>query len=640
MSTSGSVSDLMRNIPSVHVDVEGHVSLRGSENVNILIDGKPSTLMNARTRADVLRQMPASEIERIEVITNPSAAYKPDGVNGIINIVRKKQKENGLHGSLAANVGTKGRGNATASANYNTGRVNLFASYGIRRDYYEIKNTDERIRMDNTARYVSQLTTGKAHPLSHIVRAGADWNISSNDRLQVNGGFNRRHFIRRDNIYATDRDAGQNITYQSLRYRYDNENVRQWEAGTVYTHTFGPSQRLTADYSYSSLEGLEDNQYATYATDSTTKDNTQTWQAYYQHLFCLTYHHVWGEHLKLQLGYELDALQTDLNYHVQNLEGDTFVPDLGRTSDFTNNETNHALYATLEYKQGPWGVLLGLRPELMQIKSQLFTLDSIVKNDYFMVYPTLHTSYAIDGHSELQLNYSLRVNRPEADDLNPFPEYQNPLTLKAGSPYLKPEKVHSLEAGYQWKKRSTTILGTLYYRYVTNKLTTITRYVDHNVLLTTKENLNNGSSAGAEIILDTEIGSWMSLNLNGNLFYDQIDATRLGYGKRKDALAWSAALNANLTPFRNTLLQVNSRYLSPTLMPQGRREGSFTTDIGVKYEIPRLNLSFTATLSDVFHTQKIIYTLDTPQLRQRLEQRSNSRVFYLGVAWNFDTSKP
>jgi len=638
-STSGSVSDLMRNIPSVQVDVEGNVSLRGSENVTILIDGKPSTLMNARTRADALRQIPASEIERIEVITNPSAQYKPDGVSGIINIVRKKQRTAGLNGSLSANVGTRERRNATASLNYNVGRVNLFASYGIRRDFYEIRNTDDRIRREGATQYTSQLTTGQANPLSHIVRAGVDWNITPNDRLQVNGGFNRRHFIRHDNIYSTDKDANQDITYQGVRYRYDNENVKQWETGTSYTHTFGKGHKLTADYSYSSLEGLEDNQYETYSTDGTTKDNTQIWQAYYQHLFRLAYHRSWNESLKLNVGYELDALQTDLNFHVQNLEEDVFVPDPNRTSDFTNLDSKQSLYATLEYAQDKWDILLGIRPEMMRIKSQLFTLDSVINNRYFTVYPTLHTSYAIDGRNELQLNYSFRVNRPEADELNPFPEYQNPLTLKAGNPYLKPERIHSIEMGYQWQNGITTVLTTLYYRYTTNKQTLISRYLNNNVMLLTTQNMDNASSAGAEVIVNSKIGKWADINLNGNLFYDQIDATRLGYDRRKDAVAWSAALNANIIPFKNALLQINSRYRSPELMPQGKREGMFSTDIGAKYEIPSLNLSFMATLSDVFNTFKKTYTIDTPQLLQRRELRSNTRVFYIGVTWNFRTIK-
>ena len=281
-------------------------------------------------------------------------------------------------------------------------------------------------------------------------------------------------------------------------------------------------------------------------------------------------------------------------------------------------------------------MLLGLRPEWMRITSRLYGLDSVVTTDYWMAYPTLHVSYAIDDRRELRLNYSLRVNRPEADALNPFPEYQNPLTLRVGNPYLKPEKIHSVEAGYQWKKGGTTILGTLYYRYVTNKLTPVTRYLANNVLLATKENLNNGSSAGAELVLDAEIGKWATLDLSGNLFYDQIDATRLGYGNRKDAVAWSASLNANFVPFKNTLLQINSRYLSPSLLAQGRSEGAFSTDIGAKYEIPRSRLSFTATLSDVFDTFKRVHSIDTPQLRQRLEQKMNTRVFCIGLSWNFN----
>lgn len=160
------------------------------------------------------------------------------------------------------------------------------------------------------------------------------------------------------------------------------------------------------------------------------------------------------------------------------------------------------------------------------------------------------------------------------------------MTLKAGNPYLMPEKVHSLEAGYQWKNGGTIILGSLYYRYVTDKLTTVTRYVDNNVLLTTTENLDNSMAAGAEVIVDAEVGKWLTFNFSGNLFYNRIDASRLGYGKRMDALTWSASLNAGIVPFRNFLLQLNSRNLSPELMPQGRREGTFTADIGVKYEIP------------------------------------------------------
>ncbi|WP_041579495.1 TonB-dependent receptor domain-containing protein [Bacteroides helcogenes] len=639
MSASGSASDLMQNIPSVQVDVEGNISLRGNENVEILINGKPSTLMNARTRADVLQQLPANDIERVEIITNPSAQYKPDGVSGIINIVMKKQRTAGFNGNATANIGSQGRANAGTSLNYNTGRVNLFATYGIRYDHRDRTTTDNRTQNDGSLSYISQPTNSRARPLSHIVRAGMDWNINNSNTLQLSGGYNRRTFLRTEDITATTQDETHNVLAQSIRYRHDNEKTKQAEAGAVYTHTFGEGHLLTIDYNYSLMEGLEDNKYKTFSLSGPeTRDNTQIWQAYYQHLIRATYSRTLSSHLKLNLGYEADLLKTDLNFYVQNSEGNAFVPDLQKTSDFTNRQNNQAIYATLEYKQDKLGMLLGIRPEYMMIKSQLFTLDSVVTNNYFMVYPTLHTSYKLDERNELQLNYSLRVNRPDGEDMNPFPEYQNPLSLKAGNPYLKPEKIHSIEAGYQWQNGGTTLLGTLYYHYVTNKLTTVTKYLNNSILLTTKENLNSSSSAGLELIMNTHIGKWATINLSGNGFYNQINAEKLGYGKNKNDLAWSASLNANFNLLEGWMLQLNSRYISSSLLPQGKREGTFITNVGMKYEIPRTRLSLMATISDVFNTFKKVYTIDTPQLKQRVEQRRDPRIFYIGAVWSFGST--
>lgn len=176
----------------------------------------------------------------------------------------------------------------------------------------------------------------------------------------------------------------------------------------------------------------------------------------------------------------------------------------------------------------------------------------------------------------------------------------------------------------------------LYYRYVVNRLTAITRDLPGNVLLTTTENLGNSSSAGAEIILNADVAKWATLSLNGNLFYDQIDASRLGYGKNKGRVAWHALLNADFIPFHNATLQLNARYTSPMLLPQGRREGFFTADMGMRYEIPHLNLSFTATFFDVFNTFKSVDSIKTSRMQQRLERRSNTRVFSIGVVWKLN----
>lgn len=638
MSASLSASELMQNIPSVQVDVDGNVSLRGDENVKILIDGKPSTLMSVRTRADALRQIPASQIERIEIISNPSAQYKPDGTSGIINIVMKQNgKKRGLSGSLTANGGTGQRANGTAALTYNFGRASLSASYGIRRDNKQRSETDERTRLGEATERTSQQSVRMQKPLTHTFRLGTDWAIDSRNRLQWNGNYSHRGLTKNETFSTSSYDAGGNEIYNRLRTRLDDEYLKQLETGATFTHTFGEGHDFVAAYTFSDQRGLEDNRFETFATDGDSRDNSQIWQAYHQHLLGLTYKRNLGENMKLALGYELDHLVTDLNYHIQNWDGQAFVPDMGKTNDFSNYQTNNALFATLEWRAGRWAALLGLRPELMHIKSRLVNQDSTVTQSYFMLYPSLHTAYTIDDHNELQLNYSLRVNRPEADDMNPFAEYLDPLTVKAGNPMLKPEKIHSIEAGYQWQGGATSILATLYYRYTTNKITSVTRYLDPSgtIMGKTKENMNGGSAAGLELIVNTSIGRWATINLSGNLFSDKINAQRLGYGKDRRATAWNAALNASFNLFSGAVLQLNSRYLSSSLIPQGRRDGTFVTDLGLKYDVPKTRLSLSATLSDVFKTFRKSITLDTPELKQRIERRFDSRILYLGANWSF-----
>ena len=197
MSSSGSASDLMQNIPSIDVDMDGSVSLRGNSNVTILINGKPSAMMGAKTRGDALNQLSASSIERIEVITNPSAEYKPDGMSGIINIVLKKDAKQGLNGTLNANVGSYGRQNAGLNLNYGLDRLNIFGGYTFRRDRYDRSIIDHRV---STSDIINQNTYGLGRPVSHTLRLGMNASLTNQDMLEVAGSYNRRRFKRNERV--------------------------------------------------------------------------------------------------------------------------------------------------------------------------------------------------------------------------------------------------------------------------------------------------------------------------------------------------------------------------------------------------------------------------------------------------------
>ncbi len=636
-ASSGSASDLMQNIPSVEVDMDGAVSLRGNENVTILIDGKPSAMMSNKTRGDALNQLPANSIERIEVITNPSAEYKPDGVSGIINIVLKKDAKAGLNGILSGNVGSVGRNNTGINLNYGLRGVNFFGGYTYRRDRYDRTIDDLRT---SPADIINQTTYGLGRPVSHTVRLGMNADLTAYDALEVAGSYNRRRFQRNERVESETADRDGTLTNFYLRDRDALAKENLWEGTLRYTHSYGKGNEWGVDYTYSSESEDEMNRYDTQSKAGDTKDNEGVWDANYLHVAKLHWAHHLSDRMKLSAGYEMEHLQAEQNYHVADWDGTAFIPNADHSSDFTHLRTLHSLYATTEADLGAWSLLAGLRGEYADIENRLLSLAQASRRHYANIYPTLYASRRLDTHHELQLNYSLRVNRPEGSDMNPFAERINPLSLQAGNPDLKPEKIHSVEAGWLWRTDGgISLMSTLYYRYLTNRITEVSRYIEDGVLLTTKENLNTSQNAGLELIWNCLVARWLSLNWNVNGYYNRIDATRLGFGKRRDTFSWSTLLNANFTPVRHWMVQLNARFRGAQLVPQGCRDADCRINLGMKYDIPSTGLSLLVSVTDLLDTYRKSYTLDTPELKQKVEKRRNPRIFYIGALWQFGAGK-
>lgn len=637
MSTSGSASDIMQNIPSVEVDMDGAVSLRGSENVTILINGKPSAMMESKTRGDALNQLPADGIERIEIITNPSAEYKPDGMSGIINIVMKKDAKAGLNGTLSGNVGSYGRNNAGLNMNYGLKRVNIFGGYTYRRNRYDRTIDDLRT---SSAGVINQTTRGLGRPVSHTFRLGMNAHATEHDAVELGGNYNRRRFKRNERVESETSGPDGALTDFYMRDRDALAIENMWEGTLRYTHSYGKGSEWGIDCTYSSETEDEMNRYSTLSMSDRTKDNEGVWDANYLHAAKLHWKHRISERMKLTAGYELEHLRAEQNYHVTVWDGAAFIPDAGRTSDFTHLRTLHSLYAAVETELGPWNLLAGVRGEQAETENRLIPRHETAVRHHADIYPTLHVSHRFNTHNELQLNYSLRVNRPEGSDMNPFAERINPLSLQAGNPNLSPEKIHSVEAGWLWHTDGgMSLTSTLYYRYLTDRITEVSRYIDDGVLLTTKENLDASQSAGAEIIWNCTVARWLSFNWNVNGYYNQIDATRLGYGRKHDTFSWSTLLNANFTPVPHGMVQLNVRYRGATLVPQGQRDADWRISLGMKYDIPAANLSLLASVTDLFDTYRKSYTLDTPEMKQKVEKRRNPRIFYIGLSWQFGTSR-
>lgn len=647
MSKTGTVSELLQNVPSVQVDLDGNVSLRGSDNVMFLINGKPSSLMGTN-RAAVLQQMPASSIEKIEIITNPSAKYKPDGTSGIINIVIKKDKNLGLNGQASLNAGNDNRHNGNFSVNYNPGKLNVFTSYSIRQDERLRYSDDYRkhyISGTDTIRYTHVMSQDLSRPLSHIIQAGADYKINAHNSFGVTGNYNYRSFIRHSNDANLWQSTDMTITKDYDRSRRDPEFEKDLELSGNFVHSFArEGHELAVDYTSSFSKEQEDNHYSDIyrvPVAPINYDNTLIKQGDNESQFSVTYSNPVSEDIKIETGYILESRKSDMDFFGEYYDPDSalWVKDLVKSNHFIYSEDIHVLYGTYEQQMGRLGFLGGIRAEQAFLNAHQITSDTIMKNNYFRIYASVHFSYKLNDLNELQLNYSHRIRRPEGDEMNPFPEYADPYNLRQGNPKLKPADVHSVEMGYQYKKNSTTFLSTLYYRYTYNGMTDITRYLNDTVKLTTRENLTKSGSAGLELVLSKTIGTLGNINLSTNTFYNRIDASNLGYSSNKSIISWSANLSAGINLSKSAVLQITSSYTAESLTPQGEQLPSFVINTGFKKEFFNRKLVLIATVSDVFNSLKNRSVIDTPELYEKTIRTKSARIIYAGITYSFGNQK-
>lgn len=643
-SVTGSVSDLLQNVPSVQVDIEGNVSLRGDANVLILVNGKTSTMMG-KNRAAVLEQMPADSIEKVEVITNPSAKYKPDGTAGIINLTLKKNRETiGYTGNVRVVAGNDRRYSAGVLGSYPVGKFVLHGSASVRQDDRPRFVTDDRSHLDaasNSFVSTSQRTVESSRPLSRIVQGGADYKVDDATKVGLDVHYNYRDFERRSTITNLSRDGGGRLTGDYDRVRFDPEFERDLEFTGTFHHSFPKEDHeISVEVRHGNTTEQEDNHYTNIyrvPTLTTTReatlirsieDNTESSADYTVPI---------TEDAKLEAGYNGQLNRRDMDFR-----GGFFDPltqgwtiDATRTNRFIYHSKVHALYSTYAHKLGRFGTLAGLRFEQALVDTNQVTARLVDKTEYNKLYPSLHLSYDLTDTHQVQANYSHRVRRPEGDDVNPFPEYQDPFNLRAGNPRLKPEEIHSVEAGYQYRKNEVTYLATAYYRYRYNGMTDVSRYINATTLLTTKENLSTSRSGGLELGATTRLMDRLSLNFSGNIYHNEINARNLGFSANRATTAWDAKLNTSWDVSKTTLVQLNTNYTAKRLTPQGYRYPTYVTNVGLRHALKDKKMAVIFSVSDVFNTHRERTHIDTTILHQEIIRRRSSRIVNLGFVYNF-----
>jgi len=633
---SGSIADALRNIPSVEVDVQGNVSLRGDANVTIMIDGKPSTMFNGDGKADALQQMPADQIDRVEVMTNPSAAYRPDGTAGIINLITKKTRKPGATGSFKLNVSPNDRYNTGVSGNVVRGKLTLSGDAGYRYDRQKFGSIDER--------ETTPVVGAPAHTIQEgafvndggavNLRGGLDYNLTPKDRLSAEVRFRGMDFDADGQETFTDLTA----TSGGPLYTRASSAGMSRDNGAVsgdWRHQFkGSEHELDAHLEYEVTDFSRDG--AAFIDNTTGADVHETFgfgSDQDRVNFKLDYTRPMPGEAKLKTGLDVEAVDNDYDNHGSTgpTAADQTV-DARRTNRFLYSQDVYAAYVTYERPFGDFTVMGGLRAEQVEIRSNQVTTGQKDDNAYFHVYPSLHMGYTLSQAQTLTANYSRRVQRPQSQDLNPYPIYQDPKNFFAGNPDLKPQITDSYELGYQYRKGPASYLATAYYRESRDGVTSVVRNLGDGVFLTTRENLAKSRNGGLELVANGKLTPTLSYNVSGNAFWNEIESTTPGVvGTREGTtLTGRASVSWQATP--KDFFQLNGFTSGKRLTPQGYREPLSMLNLGYRRKVND-KLNFVVTANDALDSFKDNTVLDTPTLQQLVERRVNVRAVFFGFTY-------
>lgn len=604
-SASGTAVELLESIPSITVSIDGDVSLRGSTSFSVLIDGKPSVL----SASDVLAQIPASQIENIEIITNPSAKFDPDGVAGIINIIMKKNRLQGVSGIANINVGTQNQYGADVLLTYRKEKFNYFlgVDYNNRGRFGESTTKNETTK-DDTTRYIYSNGDFERSGARWSVRGGIDYSITPRDVISVGANLGSRSFGG-DNTQLYQQWT--NPATISQKYTSYEESERGGDYITTnldYTHNFAKKgHTLASQFIFErsnsndeALSNLWDELGNISSGQKTIEKGPET-----EYRFKLDYTRPLFEKSKIEAGYQarLETEEAENNMSQYNTTTGAYDFQPLFSHDIEYNTNIHSLYSTYSGEAGKLGYQAGLRGEYTYRFIELLGEDKEFELNRWDFYPTLHLSYALPAEQQLMTSYTRRVSRTRGFYLEPFLTWEDAYNVRQGNPNLKPEYIDSYELSYQKKfKNGNVFSADLYYRITNNKIERIRSVYEPNVFLNSVDNVGKDYSFGTELMFGIDPTRWWHIDLMGNLYDYRQEGVILGKKFDKNSFNWNARFNNTFKLGRWTRVQLNGMYNSPTVTAQGSAEGFMMTSLAVKQDFLKGKLSLTVQMRDLLRT--------------------------------------
>lgn len=654
----GNASDVLDNIPSVEVDSEGNVSLRGNESVKVLIDGKPSGM--AANIGDALKMIPSESLDRVEVITNPSARYEAEGGAGIINIILKKGSNTGINGSVTANVGDPTSYGANATINYREDKFNLYSSLGYAKNKTFGNSTNESQYFDengNTSSFVDEYSRSTRERESINGNIGLDYNLTDKLTWTNNLTYRKSTGDNPRTLNYSNYDAGRNLLYRNVRQTEEDDFKESVEYNTDFTYKFNESgHQLFVSGNINKNRDIEDSNITTtnQANAVLAQDVTKATENELRHIARVDYVLPFNENSQFEAGYlgNFNDLNTKFNINTLSEDGELEPNDLFR-NDLQYKEQVHAFYTQFGDKLNKFSYMLGLRWEYTEIDVNQMTTMDFNKKKYNNFFPSAFVNYEFADGENVTASYSRRVRRPRGRMLNPISNYSSSINFFMGNPDLDPSFTNAIDLGYMKRMGRLTLNTSLYFNHTTDATQFVRRVDGVNeegipVTISSPINLATEYRYGLELNANYSPLRWWRLNANANLFqvstrgdysYVDFEGTTQTQNFDNDAFTWNGRINSTITLPAKINWQTNFMYSGGQKTAQGKILGVGSLNTALSKDILKDRGTIALNVQDVFNSRKRIMETNIAQVNSYAEMQWRERTINLSFTYRFNQTK-
>ena len=655
----GSVSDVLDNVPSVSVDIEGNVALRGNGNVRILINGKPSGLVGLNS-TDALRQLPADAIEKVEIITSPSARYDAEGTAGILNIILRRSKILGLNGAIIINSGYPNQLGASGNINYRTGDINVFnnsgysyrkspGSSGVETEFFNTEYDEDGILIqDSPNTFRNEYRTFERIRKGFNSNTGVEWYITPTTSLTAaflasksnnsNESFNRAETL----------DLTGAVISESVRYDPETETDQTTQFSVNFDKQFhGNSEhRLTFDFQ---LENSSEDEGSIIYNDGITAERVRTIEDQKRVLIQSDFTLPINDKTRLEVGYNSRISTNTTDYSLEFAEDDSFILDTNVSNVLVYKENVNAVYTQYGSKvKNKFSFLLGLRMEATNITISQLSSNEYSNSNYIGLFPTINLGYEFSENQNLTVGYNRRISRPRSRFLNPFPSRSSATNLFQGNPNISPSYSNGVDIGYLNTLEKITLNTSLYYNHATDVFTYISEDTGDEVVINGESvpvirrgpiNLAEDDRLGFEFTLTYRPSKKWNMNTNFNLYRSAVKGNYKGLSYDSENLGWFVRLNNKYTLPRNIEWQTRLSYSGPTVDAINRREGIFSSNMAFSKDLFKEKATITLNINDLFNTQRRNLESTTPTFYSDGYYRWRVRSYSLSFTYRFNQAK-